>query len=577
MSEATKLIIGIDFGTTFSAASWATTAGRRDVKMVNDWPTPHGKNLNDDQVPSAIAYDRDGVVTKWGYHVRDQDSDAFQFRWMKILLDPSHKYYKEAPRMMEMIAALATLGKSAEDVVSDFLKCFWEHTLKTLQRKHEELTQYTLQVVLTVPAVWSPSAKDKTLKAAIKAGMPEDLQLVTEPETAALAVLKDKSEEDTIDVGDAFVICDAGGGTVDLISYVVEGLQPLRVKECVMGDGGLCGAIFLDEEFERHIRIRVGRIQYEKLSKRAKANMRWDFDRGLKRSFEKGARFKLTVELSGIADNEEDGIEDETIIIQYHTMQEIFDSICIKIQALVAKQLSAIGQKGLRARMVVLVGGFGESKYLYHFLDAANKNAHPDVRVLQDPRAMSAVCRGATLWGLDQTQPTISRSITSRISRHSYGISYCYPFDSSVHDEADKYFNESKGEYYAEGQMKWLLKRGEEIVEGQVLRGYTSAPVQADIDDSYGPEWFTWDTLLCSEAETPPSRRKDPAVKELATALYSIPIKDIRTLSKYSSGGKEWHDVGYSRDILCGAARLQFRAMYQGRLIQATDVAYPEN
>ena len=80
--------------------------------------------------------------------------------------------------------------------------------------------------------------------------------------------------------------------------------------------GGLCGAIFLDEEFERHIRTRVGREQYEKLSKRAKANMRWDFDRGLKRSFEKGAKFKLTVELSGIPDNEEDGIEDETIIIQ---------------------------------------------------------------------------------------------------------------------------------------------------------------------------------------------------------------------------------------------------------------------
>jgi len=120
-------------------------------------------------------------------------------------------------------------------------------------------------------------------------------------------------------------------------------------------------------------------------------------------------------------------------------------------------------------------------------------------------------------------------------------------------------------------------QQGQEIVEGQVLKGFTSAPVPAAIDDSYGPEWFTWDTLLCSEAEVPPSRRKDPAVKELATALYSIPMKDIQTLPKYSSGGQEWHDVGYSRDILCGAARLQFRAIYQGRLIQATDVAYPED
>lgn len=132
--------------------------------------------------------------------------------------------------------------------------------------------------------------------------------------------------------------------------------------------------------------------------------------------------------------------------------------------------------------MVVLVGGFGESKYLYHFLDTANKNTHPDVRVLQDRGAyvinqdclmfglaanlkswwqsrMSAVCRGATLWGLDQTQPAVSRSITSRISRHSYGIAYCHSFDPGVHNESDKFFNEAKGEYYAEGQMKWLLNR----------------------------------------------------------------------------------------------------------------------
>lgn len=40
-----------------------------------------------------------------------------------------------------------------------------------------------------------------------------------------------------------------------------------------------------------------------------------NFESGLKRSFEKDARFKLTVELQGIDDNEEDDIEDETITI----------------------------------------------------------------------------------------------------------------------------------------------------------------------------------------------------------------------------------------------------------------------
>jgi len=42
----------------------------------------------------------------------------------------------------------------------------------------------------------------------------------------------------------------------------------------------------------------------------------------------------------------------KTFVLYYsHTMQDIFDTICIKIQALVDKQLSAIEQKGLRARV----------------------------------------------------------------------------------------------------------------------------------------------------------------------------------------------------------------------------------
>lgn len=39
---------------------------------------------------------------------------------------------------------------------------------------------------------------------------------------------------------DTFIVCDAGGGTVDLISYQVEAALPrLQVKELVPGSGRL--------------------------------------------------------------------------------------------------------------------------------------------------------------------------------------------------------------------------------------------------------------------------------------------------------------------------------------------------
>jgi hypothetical protein len=40
-----------------------------------------------------------------------------------------------------------------------------------------------------------------------------------------------------IQVGDAFVLCDAGGGTVDLISYEITKKAPLELKELVPGKG----------------------------------------------------------------------------------------------------------------------------------------------------------------------------------------------------------------------------------------------------------------------------------------------------------------------------------------------------
>jgi len=119
------------------------------------------------------------------------------------MLDPSSKYFAETPHIKEMLARMASIGKSAEDIATDYLTCLWEYTIDHLKREKgnnfREL--YTLKVVLTVPAVWSPLAKDKTLRAAKRAGMPVGNQLVTEPEAVALALLERKSDEQMIRVG----------------------------------------------------------------------------------------------------------------------------------------------------------------------------------------------------------------------------------------------------------------------------------------------------------------------------------------------------------------------------------------
>lgn len=72
------------------------------------------------------------------------------------------------------------------------------------------MAQTKVEFVLTVPAVWSDSAKNATLQAAERAGMGNrhDLKLISEPEAAAIYTLK-AIQPNHLKVGDNFVVCDA--------------------------------------------------------------------------------------------------------------------------------------------------------------------------------------------------------------------------------------------------------------------------------------------------------------------------------------------------------------------------------
>lgn len=98
-----------------------------------------------------------------------------------------------------------------------------------------------IDFVITVPAIWSDSAKKKTEDAAIRAGMGNEhhLELLSEPESAAIYTFKHLDTANSqIKPGDRIVVCDAGGGTVDLISYELMQTTPvLKVVECATGTG----------------------------------------------------------------------------------------------------------------------------------------------------------------------------------------------------------------------------------------------------------------------------------------------------------------------------------------------------
>ena len=161
----------------------------------------------------------------------------------------------------------------------------------------------------TVPAVWSDAAKHANLEASKIAGM-FPVTLIKEPEAAALYTMH--SLDFALTVGDAFVVCDAGGGTVDLISYEVVAITPnLQLRELVPGTGGMAGSLGLNQRFLDAVKNLVGEDQYHELRKtKGFWHAEKCFDREIKKAYrgDQNEEHFVTFPMANLEDDPANGL-----------------------------------------------------------------------------------------------------------------------------------------------------------------------------------------------------------------------------------------------------------------------------
>lgn len=137
------------------------------------------------------------------------------------------------------------------------------------------------------------------------------MTLIKEPEAAALYTLRDLGF--SLQVGDVFVTCDAGGGTVDLISYEVEEISPrLKLKELVPGTGGMAGSLGLNKRFEEAVKNLLGDEEFIRI-KKLKAWFRalTQFDREIKPAFrgKSNEEYLVNFAMADLIDDRSSGLE----------------------------------------------------------------------------------------------------------------------------------------------------------------------------------------------------------------------------------------------------------------------------
>ncbi|MBE2192856.1 MAG: Hsp70 family protein [Anaerolinea sp.] len=171
--------IGIDLGTTFSAAAWINSHGEPEVV-----PNPFGKKIT----PSVIDFSVDPPEVGDGAKEKQRAGETQIASFFKtLMIEPDQQLYYGARAYTPV------------DLSALLLRCIKDYAA-------QHLGQTVTDAVITVPAYFTDVQRGATLRAGIQAGL-NVLRIINEPTAAALAY---RATEGT------YLIYDLGGGTFDV-------------------------------------------------------------------------------------------------------------------------------------------------------------------------------------------------------------------------------------------------------------------------------------------------------------------------------------------------------------------------
>ncbi|KAI4247362.1 MAG: hypothetical protein L6R42_009647 [Xanthoria sp. 1 TBL-2021] len=432
-----QLIVGIDFGTTFSGVAFAfatNTEAKEDI--ITEWPG--AGNQTKQKIPTVLYYDQYQKVVGWGPDIADAlaptgypKPGVQKVEWFKLQLMLSGNTYIDPINLPPLPP-----GKSEIDVAADYLFKLRQAMRNQLQKTLGEVfnrEERNIRYFLTVPAIWNDAGKAATRAAAIQAGFLRDendnrLTLITEPEAAAMFC--SKTGLLNLKIRDAVLIVDCGGGTVDLIAYEVEEETPFTVAECTAGSGDSCGSTALNRNFSNILRAKIRKMKLPDGSKTAGkvyAKCIMDFENRIKADFRNNGQ-KWAVDVGIEAEFPEAGIEEGYMTFTNEEILQCFEPVVNRILELVRNQIIAIQAQNRLLQNVLVVGGFGASEYLFQQI---RLHVPPQFqsKVVRPMDSVAAIVKGAVTAGITE------RVITSRVARRHYLMATLQPFREGHHPE----------------------------------------------------------------------------------------------------------------------------------------------
>ncbi|XP_007542601.2 heat shock 70 kDa protein 12A-like [Poecilia formosa] len=327
--------------------------------------------------------------------------------------------------------------------------------------------------VLTVPAIWNPSAKQFMREAATQAGIitegdDDNLVIALEPEAASVwckklpadGFITKNHSRDSLDQtpGTQYIIVDCGGGTIDITVHKVLGGGVL--KELHKASGNNMGGQTVDRKFKEFLReIFTDGVwdEYEEKYPSEVQKMMYDFtclkkvdeDIQITCSFNLGKLAQKKKDIETFFESIEGASWNEGVIkISKKKLRSFFDE---SLQG-ITQSLREILKEDLDIRYILLVGGFAESQILRQHI---NKEFGEEYKILCPVRPQEVILKGAVEFGRN---PKI---VAFRKTRFTYGVAVLRRFDEFEHKQEKKLT--ADGKEWCQDIFKILLEEGEDV------------------------------------------------------------------------------------------------------------------
>ncbi|KAE9373611.1 hypothetical protein N431DRAFT_231547 [Stipitochalara longipes BDJ] len=344
--------------------------------------------------------------------------------------------------------------RDIRDVITDFLIKVFQHTKNYLGRREGYFKGCPVEFVITVPTVWTQEASrilQFSVEAAIKAtefgclknGSVDNLFLIPEPEAGLTWLLQFTR---AIVTGETVISLDAGGGTVDCVTYQLDTHWPLRLgQEIVESGGDNCGSSYLNESLKKHLLIRlrdetylesngitreaivekIAAVEFE--SQKKKTNI-YDHPDGC--FFITGLKSDKSRRLVGESAKR---FGMNTVLLDHHDFDEIFSPVLQRVWDVLEKQLDAAKSKGKMVKTIFLLGGFAASPSLiaalrYGLGEYAKKENISPIKLIEDAnKSNAAVSSGAVL------RASNKKDGPKRFAHSSYGFLRKEPYEPTLY------------------------------------------------------------------------------------------------------------------------------------------------